>query len=369
MQVSQLYGKHHSNSPHKQIYVYPIKSMRPTTLTSAKLTCNGLPYDRTFMLLKVKPDGQLQNMHIDKFPKLSLFLTDIEFPSSHQTNGENTNGDVEQDDKGWITVTYKNSAGPHPEAGVGNTLRIPLKPETSNLKQFEVMMHRSPTTAYDMGVEYSSWFSAWLGFKIVFAYIGEHRRLALGNFASTDTNGGWMSAISSMVPIPGLARTNDASKVLTFADMAPYLVVSQTSVDNVSSRLPPDEPMDITKFRPNIVLAGAPTAFDEDYWAELVIGEDVEVQLRNNCVRCMSLNVDFDTGAPHKGESGTVLKKLMKDRRVDKGSKYSPVFGRYGFLHREKGASEPVIRVGDAVKVSKVNAERTTLGEFPVYLS
>ncbi|EGE03641.1 MOSC domain-containing protein [Trichophyton equinum CBS 127.97] len=349
-----------------QIYVYPIKSMRPTTLSSAKLTCDGLPYDRTFMLLKVKPDGQLQSMHIDKFPQLSLFLTDIEFPASaDQTNGGKVNGNA-KDGKGWITVTYKNSSSPHPESGVGNTLRIPLEPETSHLRQFEVMMHRSPTTAYDMGVEYNSWFSAWLGFKIVFAYIGEHRRLALGNFASSGMNGGWMSTISSMipVPIPGLAGPKDASKVLTFADMAPYLVVSQTSVDDVSSRLPPGEPMDVTKFRPNIVLAGALTAFEEDYWAELIIGDSVKVQLRNNCVRCVSVNVDFDTGAPHKGEAGTVLKKLMKDRRVDKGAKYSPVFGRYGFLHLEEGGSEAVIRVGDAVKVSKVNAERTTL-EWP----
>ncbi|KAK2865276.1 hypothetical protein FQN49_003735 [Arthroderma sp. PD_2] len=332
-----------------QIYVYPIKSMRPTALKSSKVTCNGLPYDRRFMLLKVKPDGQLLNMHIDKFQQMALFLTDIDFPSAQ---GESD---------GWITVTYKNAAS-HPDKGVGNQLRIPLQPDTSNLKKFEVMMHRSPTTAYDMGVEYNSWFSAWLGFRIVFAYIGENRRFPLGNMALGDTSAGWLSTITKNIPYAdGLMGQDNSSKVLTFADMAPYLIVSQTSVDEVSARLPAGETMDVTKFRPNIVLSGASEAFVEDFWGELMIGERVTVQLRNNCVRCVSINVDFDTGAPHTGEAGAVLKKLMKDRRVDKGTKYSPVFGRYGFLHQEKGDDDAVVRVGDAVKVSKINAERTIL--------
>ncbi|KAM5443929.1 hypothetical protein MferCBS31731_001175 [Microsporum ferrugineum] len=337
--------------------------MRPTALSSSRVTSNGLPYDRMFMLLKVKPDGQLQNMHIDKFQQLALFLTDIEFPSAEEEEEEE---EEEDGRRGWITVTYKNAASPHPRSGVGSKLRIPLRPDTSSLKRFEVMMHRSPATAYDMGVEYNSWFSAWLGFKIVFAYIGENRRFALGNMAaSTDAGDGWISTISSKIPpmLPGLAGQEDASsKVLTFADMAPYLVVSQTSVDNVSARLPPGEAMDVTKFRPNIVLSGALEAFEEDFWGELTVGEHVRVQLRNNCVRCVSINVDFDTGAPHTGEAGTVLKKLMKDRRVDKGTKYSPVFGRYGFLHQQKG--DGVIQVGDAVRVSKINAERTILREL-----
>ncbi|KAF3491161.1 MOSC domain protein [Arthroderma uncinatum] len=342
-----------------QIYVYPIKSMRPTALKSSRVTRNGLLYDRRFMLLKIKPDEQLVNMHIDKFQQMALFLTDIEFPSAQGAS----------DDRGWITVTYKNAATNHPESGVGNKLRIPLEPDTSNLKKLEVMMHRSPTTAYDMGVEYNSWFSAWLGFKIVFAYIGENRRFPLGNMAPPGTSGnsttGWLSTVTKNIPYAdNLLGQVDASKVLTFADMAPYLIVSQTSVDNVSARLPEGETMDVTKFRPNIVLSGSPEAFEEDFWGELIVGERVTVQLRNNCVRCVSINVDFDTGAPHTGEAGTVLKKLMKDRRVDKGTKYSPVFGRYGFLHQENGDDDAMIRVGDAVKVSKINAERTIL-EWP----
>jgi len=55
-----------------------------------------------------------------------------------------------------------------------------------------------------------------------------------------------------------------------------------------------------------------------------------------------------------EGESGKLLKKLMKDRRIDSGNKWSPVFGRYGFP--TKGGE---IRVGDEVVLSKRNNHHT----------
>lgn len=41
--------------------------------------------------------------------------------------------------------------------------------------------------------------------------------------------------------------------------------------------------------------------------------------------------IDYTTGAP-VAPSRQPLKLLMRDRRVDPGMRYSPVFGRYGFL-------------------------------------
>lgn len=78
-------------------------------------------------------------------------------------------------------------------------------------------------------------------------------------------------------------------------------------------------------------------------------------------MRCTSLNVDYDTGKPGEGAKGEVLKALQKDRRVDPGHKYSPVFGRYGFLQRgEDGVvKDAVLSVGDKVEVTKRNVERT----------
>lgn len=119
--------------------------------------------------------------------------------------------------------------------------------------------------------------------------------------------------------------------------------------------------MDVTKF-PNIVISGAEEAYEEDFWGEITVQTDVNLILTANCGRCVSINVDYDTGAPGSGEAGTMLKKLMKDRRVDKGNKYSPVFGRYGFI--DKGADGLHIEVGDDVVVSRRNKERTTFCKF-----
>ena len=53
--------------------------------------------------------------------------------------------------------------------------------------------------------------------------------------------------------------------------------------------------------------------------------------LTNNCARCTSINVDFDTGVAAQGEKGTVLKKLMPDRRVDPGRSLGRYLDGMGF--------------------------------------
>ena len=156
---------------------------------------------------------------------------------------------------------------------------------------------------------------------------------------------------------------------LGFSDVAPYLVISTKSWEEASRRLPEGEEMDITKFRPNIVIEGAEEEYEEDYWAELEIGNRQEGRvakfvLTNNCARCNSLNVDFKTGKVGEGESGKMLKKLNSNRRVDQGAKWSPVFGRYGFLARVDGGSGVEIKVGDEVRVLSRNDKHTRFGEW-----
>ena len=53
---------------------------------------------------------------------------------------------------------------------------------------------------------------------------------------------------------------------------------------------------------------------------------------------------------------------LQKDRRIDPGMKYSPVFGRYSFIDKATEGIE--IKVGDEVKVVKRNKENTLFGKF-----
>lgn len=65
-----------------------------------------------------------------------------------------------------------------------------------------------------------------------------------------------------------------------------------------------------------------------------------------------------------EGESGKLLKKMMRDRRVDSGNKWSPIFGRYGFP--TQGGE---IRVGDEVLVTKRNKDHTVWSELSCLLA
>lgn len=392
-----------------QLYLYPIKSLRPASLDTAVLTSVGLDFDRRYMLLKVEADKfnskeLLKNMHILKYPEMGLFQTAVEFPKSKH-------------DSGKVIITYN----PPTSQGVSDTkprevkyLEIPLRPTSiKGKRKFQVMMHKSPTTGYDMGAEYNDWFSECFGFPVILAYLGSNSRKVLGTMAPEIRNKTswwtvwcealthtwnktilvsliWLYILVWAIKIPIGMMANDflppqmalpaAALILTsgvwgthcvlvrlwqtrisFADCAPFLVISQASIDNVSARLPEGEEMDHTKFRPNIVVSGADSAFEEDFWTELVVGPTkARLLLTGNCVRCQSLNVDYQTGSMAEGETGMVLKKLMKDRRVDRGAKFSPVFGRYSFLHWTGHGD--IIRVGDEVGVVARSKERTVTG-------
>jgi glycine hydroxymethyltransferase len=398
------------------------------------------------MLLKVVPGDNggppaLGNMHIPEYPEMGLFQTAIEEPKTENDTGKvivTYNPPLEHDGHEGPGFEFRGQS--ESDKSKSKRLEIPLEPETKNLKAITVVMHQSPTTGYDMGASYNDWFSACFGYPVVLAYLGTNTRGVLGTLAPAKRNkeswwriwqqelvlprhgngnkilDRWLvpfslgylvlnavswcharieagrspaSAIGITVLALGLlwsavnifvTRRHEAR--IGFADCAPFLVISQTSVENVSGRLAGEEVVDLTKFRPNIVISGAERAFEEDFWAELNVGNSsattgtgttggggsasgqgskVRLLLTGNCVRCQSLNVDFSTGKMGTGEGGSVLKKLMKDRRVDKGARFSPVFGRYAFLGRE-GVGE-VVKVGDEVRVSRKSEEHTITGE------
>ncbi|OBT62632.1 hypothetical protein VE03_07533 [Pseudogymnoascus sp. 23342-1-I1] len=341
-----------------QLYIYPVKSLRGIALPSATVVGTGLQYDRIFMLLRVEggetTPRKLNNMFVSRLTEMALFKTAL--VQSSDVDGES----FEQ-----FTVTY---AGPQSSLPP-TTITIPFVPDTENLDMVDVVMHNSPTQAYDMGAEYNDWFSAQFGYEVVLAYIGNMRRPVLGSLWPSAAQSAVASAtrsvsryLSSYLPSSIVGKGDEwQPSGITFADIAMFLVVTEESLAETSSRLPEGMEMDIRKFRPNIVLSGAEGAWNEDLWGQINIenrdGVEVELALTANCARCASINIDYSTGKQALGEKGTVLKKLMRDRRVDKGNKYNPVFGRYGYLGKGAGSN---ISIGDDVSVVKRLEEPTT---------
>ena len=288
-----------------------------------------------FMLLHHTPQGY-RNMAVSRYPEMTQFLTSIH-PGKH---GE-----------AILQVDYRAFGKPEN----ARSTRIPLNPDTKNLTYFHVDMHQSPTAAFKMPHQCNTWFSECFGYDVVLVYLGDNKRKVLWQDMVPT------AAASLLARLPLLNLLVPQTPEITFADCAPYLIVSSASLDDVSSRLASDESMDVTKFRPNIVVSGADDAWEEDYWHKIRIGK-VELVMKHNCVRCASLNIDYHTGKPGTGESGKVLQKLQKDRRVDRGAKWSPVFGRYAFWGRTCG--EQVFKRGDTAVVTDVIKERTVFSKF-----
>lgn len=321
-----------------QLYVYPIKALRGIRLDSAELTPQGIRHDRRFMLCKVDDAGGLQKVQLDKHARCARFSQEFVDDAIH--------------------VRYLPSKDePEPEDPRARTvLEVPLEPDVSALERAHINLHQSLVSAYRMGAHYDEWFSACFGFDTVLVFIGDQRRPVLGTLApsAAQPQKGWLSSISGYVT-GGAAQDPEW---LAFSDCAPYLIATEASLANVRARLEEyGSSLEIIKFRPNIVVDGD-EQWEEDFWAELAVDGEAAFTLSKMCNRCASVNVDYETGKPGVGEQGSVLKKLMSDRRVDPGSKYSPVFGRYAFL--TPGTDGLDLAVGADVSVTKHAEERPT---------
>lgn len=294
------------------------------------------------MLFEIKPDTTLTKIQIDTHPRCARFWQEI-IPS-----------DTDSDDQ--LAITFRDPDSPT----TSETLTIPLTPDIATLPPITISLHDSPAAAYRMPDAHAAWFTQRMGVPVVFVYLGDGRRAVLGETLrppAAPAPKGWLSYLTGTT-----TAEEKPPAYLTFTDAGALLVTSEPSLREINeTRLPADSPTSMFKFRPNVVVDGeGEEAWAEDFWGELAFGSgtgEKKVVLTGNCVRCMSLNVDYETGRMAEGELGTVLKKLARDRRVDPGHRWSPVFGRYGFP--VVGEGEFVVRVGEEVVVSRRNEERT----------
>jgi uncharacterized protein YcbX len=125
---------------------------------------------------------------------------------------------------------------------------------------------------------------------------------------------------------------------VSFADGYPLLLCTEASLEELNRLAAEPVPMD--RFRPNLVVAGAPEPWAEDGWQELAVGEDARFDVVSGCARCTVPEVDQTTGERHR-EPGPVL---AAHRRAEDDKVY---FGRH-LVHITIGAT---VALGDAVRV------------------
>ena len=154
-----------------------------------------------------------------------------------------------------------------------------------------------------------------------------------------------------------------AQGVSIFSDVTPYMMLSRASVEDIKGRVSGKE-MTVERFRPNVLVktdSGIP--YEEDGWkGEVRLGdEDFGAVLRYGqpCIRCLSVQVDPDTGEADqpKGDNGPMKAlKLFRQFENNEANKSlrnfvadSPKFGvHYNSIKCGRVSIGDVVYVRDA---------------------
>ena len=192
------------------------------------------------------------------------------------------------------------------------TVALELPHQLAEAEETCVSVWNDELDAAVASTEVNHWFSAFLGLSCRLVYMAErHHRAVPG----------------------GHGRQGDE---VSFADGAPLLLASTSSLDSLNTRLA--NPVTMLHFRPNLVVSGSPP-FAEDEWRLIRIGE-VELEVSWPCARCVMTTVDPSTGI--KAGDREPLATLGRFRRSPTGA----LFGQ-NLIPRKLG----LIRVGDAVEI------------------
>jgi uncharacterized protein YcbX len=266
-----------------EIWVYPVKSLSGIQLQESKVTDRGLELDRRWLL--VDDSGRFLTQR--EYPELALFKPEIV-------------GD-------FLRITH---------SVLLESIKIPLRPVFSDTDQIKVTVWDDTIDAYEVSASITDWFTKLLKFSVRLVYMPEESERKLD---------------------PDYAITG--SEINSFSDAYPFLIIGQSSLDDLNGRLEVEIPMN--RFRPNFVFTNG-VAFEEDSWREFSIG-NVDFVGVKPCDRCVMTTVDQEKGVISGKDP---LKTLAKYRNF--GNKV--LFGQNVI-----GLGLGSVSVEDAVKVLSFN--------------
>jgi len=265
------------------LYVHPVKSCAGVRASELMLDALGAVDDRRFMLVDAAGNFVSQRRH----PQLAL-------------------------------VSVARAA----DSGVVLTVqgRAPLDvavPETSLAPRL-VTIWDDTVSVRDCGETAAAWLSAVLGLGV--------RLVHMGN--------------DSVRPVDPRFAPHDARTALS--DGFPLLVATDASLADLAERA--RTPLEMERFRPNVVLSGA-APWEEDTWDALQVG-DITLRLVKPCARCAITLVD-----PRTGNVGVEpLRTLARFRRGADlgygGADAGKTYFAWNALHDSPGR----LRVGDDVR-------------------
>lgn len=259
------------------LHHYPIKGCRGRVLTTATIDALGIVGDRRLML--VDADGRFLSQREE--PRLATIDPELDGPT--------------------LLVHHEGVA----------PLELELDPDGPPRT---VRIWRDTVTAADQGDDAAGWFSAILRRPVRLVHFGSAARRPLDP-----------------------EYTPRAEAETAFTDGYPLLGVLEESLADLNGRLA--EPVPMSRFRPNVVIT-AGTAWDEDAWGTITIGE-MTFDAVKPCARCVVPTTDQATGARHPEQEP--LRTLAAFRTIPR---LGAIFGQ-NLVPRGMGR----IAVGDGVQV------------------
>jgi len=221
-------------------------------LQSATVQPKGLQYDRRFML--VDENGVFLTQRI--YPRLALFKLALVNDT--------------------IIVHFN-----------GEFLTLPVRPQV-NPSAETVQIWDDMVVAHEVDPALNGWFSMRLGVNCKLVYFPEENPR----------------------PVDPKYKVNDEH--VSLADAYPFLVIGQSSLDDLNSRLQEQLPMN--RFRPNFVVTGA-TPYAEDTWRNLTIGSNRFVGVKP-CARCAVPTINQDTGAKGIEPTKTLATYRARENKI-----------------------------------------------------
>ncbi|HET8596800.1 MAG TPA: MOSC N-terminal beta barrel domain-containing protein [Castellaniella sp.] len=278
------------------LYSYPVKSCGGIRHDRVRVTGAGLEYDRHWVIVDAQGIFMTQRQH----PRMVLIQPDP------------------QADGLWL------KAPGLPDCFVPVT--------GSDEPAVEVAIWGTGTLGADQGDEAALWLSTFLGVscRLLHVHPQAHRLASMRHMTQwIQTHPDWPQ---SFLPVDRHA--------FAFADGFPFLVTNQHSLDELNGQLAQGghAPVDMIRFRPNIVLQGL-EPYDEDHLAGFRAG-GLGFAFVKACARCPIPNVDPLTGdtAPEPGRT------LARHRQFEQGV----LFGMNAIAALPEG--EHWLQAGDAIE-------------------
>ncbi|KAL1598835.1 hypothetical protein SLS60_007977 [Paraconiothyrium brasiliense] len=318
----------------KALMVYPLKSCAGVELDTAEVGHSGLKYDRQFTFaqqvtglpsLEGKVKSQWTFITLRQFPRLARVEVELWVPDP-KAPGYDEDGEWVKSG-GCIVARFPFS--PDTElslAGIRNygsilaakwrgnpepmvEFRIPFDPKKDRItnngyRKEPVKIFDDVPVALNMGGEINEETMSKLKYTL-----GVSNPLTLFRI-----DPGAPRSVLHNVPKKGDVGFQMS---IGMQDAHPVQIQNLASIHDVSSRVPPRfRPLNILRYRPNIIFIGPP-AFDEDNWKKARFGS-LTLDISCRTTRCKLPNVDPLTGIADRNEPGTTMRKY---RVIDKGSK------------------------------------------------